>query len=652
MVTSKFVDECKKNAYRNRLGKFYIDGQTDPISGADFLQSIEFDDACYKDGKIIGTTYMKKATIGLIDTGIQFDFIDKIIRPQIGVKYDDFSEEWLNIGKYTIQRPNNEQTDNETKIIAYDDFRGLDNDYVCGIDFTIGDKTIADFYIDVCNQLNLIPKTVDFLNSDIPILGNPFTNNEKIRDVLSDIEEVACSYSEIDWDTNEIDLVWLSQSQTPDYVFDTGDYTDLEGGQVVYGPVNSLVIKNSQVEGENVSRDDEESIELNQETQITIEDNYFLYTEELRNLAIDNIWNRVKGLTYVDYKLTTSYGKPFLKCGNKIGIHLNNGRYIESYVLTHTFSYNGAFQSIISGSALTKQETQRKNNQGLIKKFRKTEIIVNKIEGEIENVIEQTDEQRSQLSQVKQTLEDVQNVFQITGGSNLIKDSQKLLGDDVWEQSETGNFIGGYDSSLVGKTTSVAKIGVRKGSIKTKDNNIIDLVIGQRYTLSFSITNETNTTTTVRLTGNNKVYEEIFQEPVSFKEVSVSFIAETSNYTFEFLSETTMNGWSYIYDLMLNSGDKKPWEPAKSEIKSTVLQMSQMGLRIFCTGSSTATLMTSAGFQVWSYRNGELYEVITEFTDKGIVTKLFYCTEIHMQKKVETMIKIDGIDHYSTYIEE
>jgi hypothetical protein len=55
----------------------------------------------------------------------------------------------------------------------------------------------------------------------------PFTNNEKIREVLSDIEEISCTFSEIDKDTNEIDLVWLSQNKVPDYVFDTGDYTDL-----------------------------------------------------------------------------------------------------------------------------------------------------------------------------------------------------------------------------------------------------------------------------------------------------------------------------------------------------------------------------------------------------------------------------------------
>jgi hypothetical protein len=45
---------------------------------------------------------MKKTTIQLSDNGTQFNFIDKVIYPQIGVKYGDSNEEWINIGKYTI----------------------------------------------------------------------------------------------------------------------------------------------------------------------------------------------------------------------------------------------------------------------------------------------------------------------------------------------------------------------------------------------------------------------------------------------------------------------------------------------------------------------------------------------------------------------
>ena len=49
--------------------------------------------------------------------------------------------------------------------------------------------------------------------------------------------------------------------------------------------------------------------------------------------------------------------------------------------------------------------------------------------------------------------------------------------------------------------------------------------------------------------------------------------------------------------------------------------MSQQGLQIYCTGSEIATLMTSQGFQVRRYANGTLYEIVTEFTKDGFISK-------------------------------
>lgn len=413
MASIDYINECKKATDSNRLGKINIEGIETPITNADNLQSISVDSGCYVDGNIIGTTYAKVLTANFVGVTNNLDLIDKNVYPQIGVKYADLSEEYINMGKYTISRPKDEQTANITEIKAYDGFGLLDEVYVCNINFDEVDengekvtKYVSDFYVDVCNQLNLTPKTTTFLNSDIPVSGNPFTNNETLRIVLQEVEKVACSFSEIDYDTNEIDLIWLSQSETPDYEFKITDYSTLEGGDIVYGPVNSLVIKDSQIEGENVTREDQSSIAENGETQITIEDSYFLYTEALRTLAIDNIWNRVNGLTYTDCKITTLYGKPFLKCGMKIRVNVNDGRVFDTYVLKNQFTYDGTFKSIIESPALTKQETKMKNTQDIKKYFRKVERTTDKIEGQLEDVIEQVDGQNEKINQTISTVEE------------------------------------------------------------------------------------------------------------------------------------------------------------------------------------------------------------------------------------------------------
>ena len=246
MISENFINECKNRANANRLGKIIVDGLENPITNSDKLQSFSIDSGCYVDGNIIGSVYAKCLKASFITDVANLS--EKPIQAEIGVKYADSATEYISMGKYTVERPNNEITANMSQITAYDDlYTNLDNKYVCGIDYSEGNKTVSDLYIDVCNQLKLIPKTTEFLNSTIPITNNPFTNGEKNRTVLQTICKISCSFVDIDTETNEIDLCWLSQSEEPDYTFYKNDYVSVEGGQVVCGPINCLIIKNSQI---------------------------------------------------------------------------------------------------------------------------------------------------------------------------------------------------------------------------------------------------------------------------------------------------------------------------------------------------------------------------------------------------------------------
>ncbi len=455
MMSTKFINECKNGANCNRLGQIKVDGVDSPITNSDNLSSFTIEDSCYVDGNIIGTTYSKKLEAQFIAVPNDVDLIDKGILAKVGVKYDDLSREWLDMGKYTIERPEDEQTANLTQITAYDDFNMLDKPYVCNLDFD-NPVYVADFYSDVCEQLGLVPETTEFLNSDIQINANPFVNNETLRIVLQEIEKVSCSYGEIDLETNKIKLSWLNQNETPDYEFKTSDYTTLEGGKIIYGPVNCLVIKESQIEGENTVRQDEQSIAKDGETQIAIEDSYFLFTQALREQAIDNIWNRVKGLTYVDCKITTSYGKPFLKKGMKIRINVNDGRVFDTYVLKHTFTYDGTYQSVIESPALTKQETKIKS-QSISEAIRLTQIKVDKAEGTITATAKKAQDIEDSLNNnyySKTTVNEmimnsetgVTNTFSEAGGNNVFRNTGLWFGNDIASETKT-IFINDFDYS-------------------------------------------------------------------------------------------------------------------------------------------------------------------------------------------------------------
>lgn len=387
MISTNFINECKNRANANRLGQIVVDGIDTPISQSDNLQSFEIDSGCYVDGNIIGSVYSKCLKAKFV--AIQSNLNDKSIYAKIGVKYADLNNEYINVGKYRVERPNNEITANMSQITAYSDlYTNLDSKYVCNINYSTGDKTLSDLYADVCTNLGLTPKSLEFINSTIPIVANPFTNGEKNRTVLQTIEKISCSFVDIDNDTNEIDLCWLSQNEEPDYIFYKSDYSSVEGGEVICGPINCLIIKNSQIDDENVTIKDEESIKLNGEHSITISDDYILHNAELRQQAIDSIWSRVKGMKYVDCKLTTYYGKPFLKLGNKIRIYISDTEYFDTYVLKHNFTYDGTFSSVIQSPALTEQEIKNKQDISLAEALANVQIDVNKQEKQITALIE------------------------------------------------------------------------------------------------------------------------------------------------------------------------------------------------------------------------------------------------------------------------
>ena len=434
------------------------------ITNSDNLQNFEIDSGCYINGNIIGSVYAKCLKVSLVaDTS---KLADKNIQAQIGVKYIDLSNEYISMGKYTTEHQNSEITANMSQITAYSDlYTKLDDKYVSNIDYnatnedgTLITRTVSDLYVDVCNQLGLVPVSTIFTNSDIPISDNPFTNGEKNRIVLQTISKIACAFVDIDADTNKIDLCWLSNSEEPDYTFYKNDYSNVDGGQVICGPINCLIIKNSQVDDENVTIKDDDDIALNGEHSIIISEDYILYDAELRQQAITSIWNKVKGMKYVDCKLTTYYGKPFLKLGDKIRVYTSATEYFDTYVLKHNFKYDGSFTSVIESPALTEQEIKTKQNITLSEALKNTEISINKQNQKIELISKKSDDTSEQMSNLTQTV----NGFDMT-----IKDVQKEL-----------NSASGKVQTLEGTITDMnfnfSTKGLSIGTSSDSNNSLLD----------------------------------------------------------------------------------------------------------------------------------------------------------------------------------
>lgn len=405
MASNNFINECKTPAYEDRLGKIVINGVE--YNQGNYLTNLEIDNSIYNNGTIIGNTYTKGLKFSLININKDTELVGKKAIPSVGVKFNNNTTEYIDFDEFTIEALNDEQTKNFTDITGYDSLNILDTKYECGL--SEGAHTVGEYWLDLVNGLGLETETTTFTNSSIVIPANPFINNETYRTVLSEIQKVSCTFSKIEKKngTHYINLLWFDVEGNPVYEFATNDYSTLEGSLTKYGPVNCVLLGNEDISGENVYLQDDESIAQNGETKVLIDAEYFLYTQALREQAIQGVYNKLHNFEYYDLSLTTYYGKPFLEVGNKIRVNTNEGNVYDTYILQHTFTYDGTFKSTIKSPAFTKQEEIVKSTESVSTRLKHTEIMVDKANQKITSVVEDVAELDSKTTQIEQDLDSV-----------------------------------------------------------------------------------------------------------------------------------------------------------------------------------------------------------------------------------------------------
>lgn len=323
-----------------------------------------------------------------------------------------------------------------------------------------------------------------------------------------------------------------------------------------------------------------------------------------------------------------------------------------------------------SVNILATQQTNTESN------LTQLQIDLNGINQQVEHI--ENDELgniQSQLSSVTQTANSIANMFQITGGINIIRNSAFLLTDDVWNFTTGGTNpyyteLGkSYNSALSGSTTSVAEIKLRNVTVKSKTDNITNLKIdGTKYTFNFYHKQDANMTTTIKMYATENNTAKAFNDIVitgqqAFKNYEASFIpTQYANYTIEIVVTSTASvGYSYIYDMMLNAGDKQSWQPSSDEIYSTTLQMSRLGLQVYSSGDGTLTLLGSDGLLTYETADGVTKgALISKRTADGDITRNITTQSVRLtsditrenvDKWVETTLTLNNKLYKVEYIE-
>lgn len=253
---------------------------------------------------------------------------------------------------------------------------------------------------NLCSQVGLTLGNKNFPNNSYMLKGNPFTNKETRKTVLSNLVQLAGGFAEIDVEDGKLYVRNLDVSGEAVETIDGNNYDEFKPNNV-FGPVNSVRIQmNSGVDGEETIKEAEGVTDENR-CQITIADNYYLTSAEEREAVINGIFNALNGLTYLPIELSY-YGYPWLKLGDKIKVKDKNDKEYITYVMEHTLKYNGAYSGIIKAIALTKTQQAYKEVLSLKDWRRNTELAVDKINGKMTAVIEEQSEQSEKITKVEQ----------------------------------------------------------------------------------------------------------------------------------------------------------------------------------------------------------------------------------------------------------
>lgn len=535
-------------------------------------------------------------------------------------------DEVIPMGNYIIPKPDNEEVKDKSKFTGYDYMIKFDVPFVDNNTYPIR----ADDYLEnLCNYVGVKLGSKEFVNNDYMILGNPFTNGESCRIPLSNIAQLAGGFAHIGVD-NALYIESLIQDEKIEDVIDGNNYMNFDSNNL-FGPVNSFKIQmNSGVDGEESVRE-EEGLTDETRCQISISDNYFLNSADEREKVIDNLYNNIKGLLYLPLK-TSYYGYPWLRSGKKIKVLNIKDEEFYTYVFNHKFTYNGGYEGEIEIKALTKTQSIYKDTLTLSKWRRNTELKVNKIDGNINSVISETNENTSKIIEMQQDLSGFSFEMQNAGGVNLIKNS---TGDNGLSNT-TGEVTLEKNLDISNATISKSAIKINTGSITTDEIYIND---NEDYTYSCLILKNELTNVKVTINSDKTEVYELECEPNKFQKFSFLINSSVNKVTIKVEAD---NNYCMISDRMLNKGNTAlTWQPYTGEIITKNVKINDEGISVKSSLTNSRFIINSEEAKVVNKNTEEVQ--VTFNGDKTILKRALVEEESTVGKLRSTVLENEDV---------
>ena len=378
------------------------------LTEQDYIKDFDISELRYvPDNGIFGQCVAKRLDININNEDLELNLQDKELETYIRVKIDNVWY-YVKYGTFIVQKPETETTNDNTSFTALDYMIKANKTYVDEVSYPCTLRALAT---SICLALGLTLAQESFRNEDFIVENNQFVNGESYRNVLQGIAKSAFSWARID--ENNILHFDLNKKAEIDEEIDYDGYFNLNKQELMYGPLNRIIIGESEIEGENVTIEDQESIEEYGATELVIDDNPFAYTQAKRAALIEAA-RELFGFTYMPINEVSLIGYGYLDSTSKIRLKTLQEDYYDTYLFNHTISYNGTTLDKIETPALTKTETLYQYKPEISESVKRTEIIVDKQNQTIEAVVEEVGEYDSRITQVEQDVDEIRQMVQNT----------------------------------------------------------------------------------------------------------------------------------------------------------------------------------------------------------------------------------------------
>lgn len=406
-VSNEFKTECKRdvNSYK-RIAKIHVVEDNIDITNDNDLVDFTIEETAYSGNTFVGNSVAKKISLNIINNG-SYNLEDKEIEVYVGIDYvgDGSNTELIPYGNFIISKPTNEEVKNTSNYVGYDYMIKTEVPYT--EDNIVYPISLYNYLSAICTSVGITLGNQTIPNGNYQVLGDAYTNGEKVRQVIEEIARCCGGFAVIGRDNKLYIKTLAIINDNEDEIITPGEYYEDFGTNNTYGPVNRVAIAlNYNVVGEDTIREDTESIAQNGLTEIRVSDISFLNSEAQRELVVDAFWFNLHNLTYKPYS-TNYYGYPYVDSGDIVKITKPDNTNIYSYILNHKFTYNGAFSGNIEAPALSDVEDEYKGTSTIKSTLRNTELKVDKINGEVQSIITEIGDRSGKTSSITQDIDSI-----------------------------------------------------------------------------------------------------------------------------------------------------------------------------------------------------------------------------------------------------